>query len=423
VIVDDSTLRIERTYQAPVEQVFDAWTSPEVMRRWWQAERGWATSAAEVDLRVGGAVRVVMHDPVKDVEHGGGGRYTEIDRPRRLAFTWLWDWDTRRTLIEIDFEESGGRHDRPLHAQRPVGRGGRARPRRRLEPDPRPPGTGPGGARLVAVGVGALVVIHLARAPAADRMTNIRIEDLDPSGDLRQSADDAGAWDPTGTRRNLLRQAGIGGAAVFGVGALLSPMDAFASASASQKGAYSTSGSKSLRRGKANANDVKIGNYALTLEYLEAAFYAGAVAANYPDPDIAAAAKTIAAHEAAHVAALKKVLGSAAVKAPTVNTDTVAKLLADQNTFITTAASIEPVGTAAYAGAGPYINNLAIVKAALAIHSVEANHAAYTAAIVKFKGIDASADPIPNSFNPAFSFAKTIKTVSSLNLVKGDLQP
>ena len=258
---------------------------------------------------------------------------------------------------------------------------------------------------------------------AAAHMTNIRIEDLDPSGDVRQAADDAGAWDPSGTRRNLLRQAGIGGAAVFGVGALLSPLDAFASASSSQKGAYSTSGSKSIRRGKPTANDVKIGNYALTLEYLEAAFYAAAAKAGYPDPDIAAAATTLAAHEAAHVAALKKVLGSAAVKAPTINLDTVGKLLADQNTFIKTAAAIEPVGTAAYAGAGPYINNLAIVKAALSIHSVEANHAAYTAALVKFKGIDATVNPIPNAFNPANSFAETIKTVSALNVVKGDLQP
>jgi hypothetical protein len=254
-------------------------------------------------------------------------------------------------------------------------------------------------------------------------MTNIKIERLDPSGDLRQAADDAGAWDPSGTRRQLLRNAGVGGAAVFGINALLSPLDAFASAKASQKGAYSTSASKSIRRGKPNANDVKIGNYALTLEYLEAAFYAAAVQAGFPDADISAFAKIVAQHEAAHVAALKKVLGSAAVKPPTVNTDTVAKLLADQNTFITTAAAIEPVGTAAYAGAGPYLNNLAIVKAALSIHSVEANHAAYAAALVKLKGIDASANPIPNAFNPAYSFSKTIKTVSSLNVVKGDLQP
>jgi uncharacterized protein YndB with AHSA1/START domain len=102
------TLRIERTYQAPVEAVFDAWTSEEVIRRWWQAEHGWETTAAEVDLRVGGVVRVVMRDPDKDVEHGGGGAYTEIEPPTRLAFTWIWDGDTRRTLIEIDFEETDG---------------------------------------------------------------------------------------------------------------------------------------------------------------------------------------------------------------------------------------------------------------------------------------------------------------------------
>jgi hypothetical protein len=254
-------------------------------------------------------------------------------------------------------------------------------------------------------------------------MTNISIDELDRSGDLRQAADEAGAWDPSGTRRQMLRNAGIGGAAIFGVNALLSPLDAFASASTGQKGAYSTSGSKSIRRGKANANDVKIGNYALTLEYLEAAFYAAATRMAYADTDIAAFAKTVAQHEAAHVAALRKVLGKAAVKPPEVNTDTVGRLLADQATFIKTAATIEPVGTAAYAGAGPYLNNLAIVKAALAIHSVEANHAAYAAALVKLKSIDATADPIPNAFNPAFSFAKTIRTVGSLNIVKGDLQP
>jgi len=106
-LTGDQTLRLERTYDAPVQRVFDAWTSAEVLRRWWQAERDWETSEAEVDLRVGGVIRVVMREP-DGSEHGGGGRYTEIEPPSRLAFTWLWDGDPTRMLIEVDFEETDG---------------------------------------------------------------------------------------------------------------------------------------------------------------------------------------------------------------------------------------------------------------------------------------------------------------------------
>jgi uncharacterized protein YndB with AHSA1/START domain len=101
-------LQIKRTYRAPIRAVFEAWTSEEVIRRWWELEHGWDTTRAELDLRVGGAVRVVMRDPHKDIEYGGGGTYTEVEPPTRLAFTWIWDGDTRRTLIEIDLEETGG---------------------------------------------------------------------------------------------------------------------------------------------------------------------------------------------------------------------------------------------------------------------------------------------------------------------------
>ena len=75
------TLRIERVFQAPAQAVFDAWTSEKVMRRWFHGQHDWETPDAQVDLRVGGAVRVVMRDPHKDVEHGGGGHYTEINPP------------------------------------------------------------------------------------------------------------------------------------------------------------------------------------------------------------------------------------------------------------------------------------------------------------------------------------------------------
>jgi uncharacterized protein YndB with AHSA1/START domain len=107
-VTTDHTLRIEREYRAPAQKVFDAWTSEEVMRRWFHAGHDWETTEAAVDLQVGGAVRVVMRDPHEDAEYGGGGLYTEIDPPNRLAFTWLWDDNPIRQLIEVDFEETDG---------------------------------------------------------------------------------------------------------------------------------------------------------------------------------------------------------------------------------------------------------------------------------------------------------------------------
>jgi uncharacterized protein YndB with AHSA1/START domain len=106
--MSSETLHLERTFQAPADRVFDAWTSEEVMRRWFYGRSDWEAPVAEVDLRVGGAVRVVMRDPATGTEHGGGGQYTEIDRPTRLAFTWSWDDDDRETLVEVDFAEAEG---------------------------------------------------------------------------------------------------------------------------------------------------------------------------------------------------------------------------------------------------------------------------------------------------------------------------
>jgi uncharacterized protein YndB with AHSA1/START domain len=108
---DRTTLRLERTFDAPAQAVFDAWTSEEVIRRWWHAGPDWETPEAEVDLRVGGVIRVIMRNPHRDVLHGGGGHFTEIDPPNRLAFTWIWDDDADRVrqLIEIDFAEEDGK--------------------------------------------------------------------------------------------------------------------------------------------------------------------------------------------------------------------------------------------------------------------------------------------------------------------------
>ena len=69
-------LRIERTFAAPAEAVFEAWTTPEVLRRWLHADPSWDTPVAEVDLRVGGTVRIVMRDPQTGSDWGARGEYT-----------------------------------------------------------------------------------------------------------------------------------------------------------------------------------------------------------------------------------------------------------------------------------------------------------------------------------------------------------
>jgi uncharacterized protein YndB with AHSA1/START domain len=101
-------VRIERTFDAPAEAVFDAWTSPEVMRRWFHVEPDWETPEAEVDLRVGGKMRVLMRRP-DGTEHVIAGEYTEIDRPHRLALTCTFSDDpSNEQLIELEFSESDG---------------------------------------------------------------------------------------------------------------------------------------------------------------------------------------------------------------------------------------------------------------------------------------------------------------------------
>jgi uncharacterized protein YndB with AHSA1/START domain len=101
-------LRIERTFAATAATVFDAWTSAEVLRRWWPAGPGWETPVAEVDVRVGGRLRLVMRAP-DGTEFGGEGRYVEINRPTRLVFSWQWDsvqLGPQAQLVEITFTEN-----------------------------------------------------------------------------------------------------------------------------------------------------------------------------------------------------------------------------------------------------------------------------------------------------------------------------
>ena len=120
--------------------------------------------------------------------------------------------------------------------------------------------------------------------------------------------------------------------------------------------------------------DIAILNYALTLEYLEAAFYTEAEAMGALSGELALFAQVVGEHERAHVTALKAVLGRKAVKKPKFNfrgtTEDAAK-------FAATAQVLEDTGVAAYKGQAPKLKSNALLEAALAIHAVEARHAGW----------------------------------------------
>ena len=86
-----TTLRLERAFAATPEEVFDAWTNPEVLARWWAARPTWTSPGCEVDLRVGGRYVLRMRDEESGELHVVGGEYREVDRPRRLVYTWCWE--------------------------------------------------------------------------------------------------------------------------------------------------------------------------------------------------------------------------------------------------------------------------------------------------------------------------------------------
>ncbi|GAA5085360.1 uncharacterized protein YndB with AHSA1/START domain/DNA-binding transcriptional ArsR family regulator [Thermocatellispora tengchongensis] len=100
-----TAVRIERTYRASADALFDAWTNPEVIRKWWHAGPDWETAEAEVDLRVGGRLRVVMRD-TDGIEYTATGVYTVVERPSRLGWIWHGEEGEAGTGSRCDLEIS-----------------------------------------------------------------------------------------------------------------------------------------------------------------------------------------------------------------------------------------------------------------------------------------------------------------------------
>ncbi|MGN6109595.1 MAG: SRPBCC family protein [Kofleriaceae bacterium] len=86
----DRDIVMTRTFEAPRERVFDAWTRPELLKRWLAAGRGWSMVCCEIDLRVGGGYRLVWRGP-DGYALGMRGSYLEIVEHERLVSTERFD--------------------------------------------------------------------------------------------------------------------------------------------------------------------------------------------------------------------------------------------------------------------------------------------------------------------------------------------
>jgi len=106
----DREIVITRAFDAPRRLVFEAWTTPEHVRRWYGI-RGTTLSVCEIDLRPHGAWHYVIRGP-DGAEYGFRGEYREIVPPERLVYTEAYDVEGLRdhpSLVTVTFAEHAGR--------------------------------------------------------------------------------------------------------------------------------------------------------------------------------------------------------------------------------------------------------------------------------------------------------------------------
>lgn len=230
-------------------------------------------------------------------------------------------------------------------------------------------------------------------------MEHISLEQLDVDGAIRETAEAAGV-----DRAEFLKKGLLGGAGLMAGGVLFNGLASPASAQIST-------------RRKSPANDVKIGNFALTLEFLEAEFYAQALRNNAFSSDaFRTFARVAAAHEAEHVTTFRRLLGRAAVRKPRF---AFGPAVTDPATFAATAQVLEDTGVAAFAGQGPNIDARSILRVALSIHSVEARHAAWIRFLNSGGAGDPAGLPAPRTFDPAASERATLAAVRRTGFIQG----
>src|SRR5262249_53322288 len=106
----DREIEVERDFHAPRHLVFDAFTKPELVKRWLLGPDGWTMPVCEIDLKVGGAYRYVWRKESTGTEMGMGGVFREVVQPQKLVATEKFDdaWYAGEAVDTTVFEERSG---------------------------------------------------------------------------------------------------------------------------------------------------------------------------------------------------------------------------------------------------------------------------------------------------------------------------
>lgn len=225
------------------------------------------------------------------------------------------------------------------------------------------------------------------------------LEAVDADGAIRE----AGGQVPADTRAAFFRKAAVAGGGALSGGAIMGMLPALADARPSKR------------------QDLKIVEFALTLEYLEAAFYSKAVDGGALSGELLAYAQLLRDHEQAHVKTLQGVIRSLHHKVPAEPAFDFQGTTENADDFINTSFSLENVGVRAYLGQAPRLKSGTLLGAAATIVTVEARHAAAAAVLVDRTPFNSGARSITphGSFDAASSMRRILGDVKDTHFIQG----
>ena len=103
-------MKTTRTFQVPRSRLFEAWTSPDELKKWWQLGHSWKLTIAEIDLRVGGKYRIGLDSTRDDAKHHVTGTFREVSVPEKLVYTWTVEDQAHQgeeSLVTAEFHDKG----------------------------------------------------------------------------------------------------------------------------------------------------------------------------------------------------------------------------------------------------------------------------------------------------------------------------